>query len=69
MGDKSTPPDPSLATSARAVTTVVTPSESSEWRSARVPAVQLTITGVLPENSAARMKMLAPTEAGIMMPR
>ena len=34
----------------------------------RTPVVQLTITGVLPANIAARMKTAAPTEAGIMMP-
>ena len=68
MPDRSTPDEPSFATSARAVTTVVTPSVSSECRSARGPVVQFTMTGVLPAKSAASRNTEAPTDAGIMMP-
>ena len=68
MAERSMPEAPSFASSARAVTTVVTPSVSRECRSARVPAVQFTITGVLPANSAASRNTEAPTDAGIMMP-
>ncbi len=68
MAARSMPEAPSFATSARDVTTVETPSVSREWRSARVPVVQFTMTGVLPANSAASRNTDAPTEAGIMMP-
>ncbi len=50
---RSTPAAASLVSSARAVMTVFTPSMSRECRMARVPAVQFTITTVLPANIAA----------------
>ena len=65
---RSTPCDCNWVTTARAVSTTSTPTASRPCLTFFRPAVQFTITGVLPANIAARYRIDAPTDAGIIIP-